>query len=78
MLDNPRRLSTDKDIIVDRSTDIEGFIDKAGTVFPFIRVDEQIRNGSNDIENRYSFRQGQGTGNNKTTAGLLESHTGDG
>lgn len=53
MLDNPRRLSTDKDIIVDRSTDIEGFIDKAGTVFPFIRVDEQIRNGSNDIEKKH-------------------------
>ena len=34
MLDEPKRLSTDIDIIVDRDTDVEGYIEKAGKIFP--------------------------------------------
>lgn len=30
MLDEPRRLSTDIDIIVDHDTDVDGYIEKAG------------------------------------------------
>ncbi len=50
MLDEPRRLSTDIDIIVDRDTDVEGYIEKAGKIFPFVRVEEHKRKGANDIE----------------------------
>ena len=35
LLDNPRRLSTDIDIIVDKDTDVDDYIQKAGTIFPF-------------------------------------------
>lgn len=35
LLDHPRRLSTDIDIVVEPGTDIDGFIRKAGEIFPF-------------------------------------------
>lgn len=53
MLEEPRRLSTDIDIIVDRHTDIDGYIEKAGKIFPFISVEEQKRKGANSIEKRH-------------------------
>lgn len=34
LLDHPRRLSTDIDIIVDKDTDLDDYISKAGTIFP--------------------------------------------
>ena len=40
MLDEPRRLSTDIDIIVDRDTDVDGYVEKAGKIFPFVRVED--------------------------------------
>ncbi|MDO4283906.1 MAG: nucleotidyl transferase AbiEii/AbiGii toxin family protein [Eubacteriales bacterium] len=53
LLKEPRRLSTDIDIIVDRDTDIDGYIEKAGRIFPFINVKEHKRKGANDIEKRH-------------------------
>lgn len=53
MLDEPRRLSTDIDIIVDRDMDIDGYIEKARKIFPFIRAEEHKRKGANDIEKRH-------------------------
>ncbi len=53
MLDEPRRLSTDIDIIVDRDTDVDGYIGKAGKIFPFVSVEEHKRKGANDIEKRH-------------------------
>ncbi len=53
MLDEPRRLSTDIDIIVDRDTDVDGYIDRAGKKFPFVSVEENKRKGANDIEKRH-------------------------
>lgn len=53
MLDEPRRLSTDIDIIVDRDTDVDSYIEKAGKVFPFVNVEEHKRKGANDIEKRH-------------------------
>ena len=38
MLDEPRRLSTDIDIIVDRDTDVDGYIEKAGKIFPGMSI----------------------------------------
>lgn len=53
LLDNPGRLSTDIDIIVEPGTDIDSFIQEAGEVFPFRSVEENIRKGLNDIEKRH-------------------------
>ncbi|MDO4809181.1 MAG: nucleotidyl transferase AbiEii/AbiGii toxin family protein [Eubacteriales bacterium] len=53
LLNEPRRLSTDIDIIVDRGTDVDGYIEKAGRIFPFVSVEEHKRKGANDIEKRH-------------------------
>ena len=53
MLENPRRLSTDIDIIVDRGTEVDEYIDRAGKIFPFVSVEENKRKGVNDIEKRH-------------------------
>ena len=53
LLDHPIRLSTDIDIIVDPGTDVESYIDQAGTIFPFLRKEEDIRKGRNNIEKRH-------------------------
>lgn len=53
LLDHPRQLSTDIDIIVDKDTDVDDYISKAGTIFPFLSVEEHKRKGANDIEKRY-------------------------
>ena len=53
MLEHPRRLSTDIDIIVEPGTDIDDYISKAGDIFPFIDAEEHIRIGQNNIEKRH-------------------------
>lgn len=53
LLEQPRRLSTDIDIIVAKDTDIDDYINKVGTIFPFIRVEENRRKGANAIEKRH-------------------------
>ncbi|MCD8073443.1 MAG: nucleotidyl transferase AbiEii/AbiGii toxin family protein [Lachnospiraceae bacterium] len=53
LLDRPRRLSTDIDIIVEPGTDIDEYIRKAGEIFPFLDVEEHVRVGKNDIEKRH-------------------------
>ena len=53
LLQQPRRLSTDIDIIVEPDTDVEDYIEKAGTIFPFVSVEEHKRKGVNDIEKRH-------------------------
>ena len=39
LLNEPRRLSTDIDIIVDHETDVDRYIEKAGRIFPFVSVE---------------------------------------
>lgn len=53
LLDHPIRLSTDIDIIVDPGIDVESYIEQAGTIFPFLRKEEDIRKGRNNIEKRH-------------------------
>lgn len=53
LLSEPRRLSTDIDIIVEPGTDIDGFIQRAGVVFPFKRVEEHLREEKIGIEKRH-------------------------
>ncbi|MFI3201902.1 MAG: nucleotidyl transferase AbiEii/AbiGii toxin family protein [Eubacteriales bacterium] len=53
LLEYPQRLSTDIDIIVEPGTDVEEYIRKAAEIFPFVRYQEQIRIGKNNIEKRH-------------------------
>ena len=53
LLKQPRRLSTDIDIIVEPETDVDSYIAKAGKIFPFISAEEQNRKGVNAIEKRH-------------------------
>lgn len=53
LLDSPRRLSTDIDIVVAPNTDLDKYLDKAAEIFPFQKVDEQKRVGKNKIIKRH-------------------------
>ena len=53
ILDKPARLSTDIDILVEPGTSVDGYIDKASRVFPFLKKDEDIRKGKNGIVKRH-------------------------
>ena len=50
LLDKPKRFSTDIDIVVEPGTDIDSYIEKAKTVFPFYDKEEDVRKGKNHIE----------------------------
>lgn len=49
LLDNPYRLSTDIDIVVAPNIEIENYLDEVAKIYPFIRREEQIRKGRNNI-----------------------------
>ena len=53
LLPEPKRLSTDIDIVVEPGTDISDYIDKASHIFPFTDMEEQERVGKNNIVKRH-------------------------
>lgn len=53
ILDNPMRLSTDIDIIVEPNYEIDTFIEKASKIFPFKRKEESVRKTNKDISKRH-------------------------
>lgn len=53
LLKEPKRFSTDIDIIVPPVTDIDDYIAKAGKIFPFFHVEENFRAKKNNIEKRH-------------------------
>lgn len=53
LMDPPRRLSTDIDIIAEPGTDLDAYLGKASEIFPFKDVAEQKRFGKNNIEKRH-------------------------
>ncbi|MCD8053922.1 MAG: nucleotidyl transferase AbiEii/AbiGii toxin family protein [Lachnospiraceae bacterium] len=53
LLEHPRRLSTDVDIIMEPGTDIDGYLELASEIFPFKRQEEQIRVGKNNVVKRH-------------------------
>ncbi len=55
LLEHPRRLSTDIDIIVNRGLDIKNYLERAGRLFPFLRVEEHRRKEGKDID-KHHFR----------------------
>ena len=55
LLDKPMRLSTDIDVLVEPGYNVDNFIMKASTIFPFIRKEESIRKTNKNIEKRHFF-----------------------
>lgn len=53
LMESPRRLSTDIDIIVRPDTDLDEYLAKAAVIFPFHQVEEQKRVGKNNIVKRH-------------------------
>lgn len=53
LLKQPGRLSTDIDIVVAPGTDVDHYLEEAGKIFPFEKVEQQIRKGTNSIEKRH-------------------------
>lgn len=72
LLDNPKRLSTDIDIIVEPEVDVLKYIEQAGKLFPFISYEEDIRRGRNNIEKRHFEFTYNSPVNNKPLVILLD------
>lgn len=72
LLDNPKRLSTDIDIIVEPGTDVLKYIEQAGKLFPFVSYEEDVRKGRNNIEKRHFEFSYHSPINNKTLVILLD------
>lgn len=53
LLKQPRRLSSDIDIMVEPGISVDSYIKKAAEIFPFIRYEEQKRTGKNHIMKRH-------------------------
>ena len=53
LLEHPRRLSTEIDIIVDPDTDVDRYLKEAAEIFPFLHSEEQMRKGRNAIVKRH-------------------------
>ena len=53
LLNDPKRLSTDIDIIVEPCIDLDEYLRKAEQIFPFKHMEENKRKGRNKIEKRH-------------------------
>lgn len=53
LFDVPKRLSTDADILVSKGCDIDSFINKVGTIFPFTSVSESVRRTNKNISKKH-------------------------
>ena len=53
LLDEPRRFSTDIDIIVPIGTEIEKYLETTAKIWPFIKMTEHIRKIESNIEKRH-------------------------
>lgn len=53
LLDKPKRLSTDIDIIVEPGVQVDKYLEKISKAFPFKYHEEQIRSAKSDIEKRH-------------------------
>jgi hypothetical protein len=53
LLDHPKRISTDIDIVVAPDSDLDSYITQAAAIFPFTSKEEQHRAGTNGIVKRH-------------------------
>lgn len=73
LLENPLRLSTDIDIIVEPGTNLLQYIFKISKTYPFIRYEEVVRKDSNNIfKNHFKFFYKSLINNNKEASILLD------
>lgn len=76
MLDDPRRLSTDIDIIVEPGTNIDEYIEQAGRIFPFVRCCICILGRGSIREEEYKlFSDGIGAIQNHIFKGRINGET---
>jgi len=53
LLESPRRFSTDIDIVVAPSVEIDKYLTTAATIWPFIEINEHLRNVMTQIDKRH-------------------------
>lgn len=53
LLEKPFRISTDIDIIVEPSCDVQPYLREAAVIYPFLHLEEQVRVGKNDIVKKH-------------------------
>ena len=53
LLDHPMRLSTDVDLLLPTGYDLDGYLEKAATIFPFLRKEEDVRKSNKAITKRH-------------------------
>ena len=53
LFDAPKRLSTDVDILVNPGCDIDHYVNKASTIFPFVSVNESVRVSNKNIAEKH-------------------------
>jgi len=53
LMEKPRRFSTDIDIVVPPGVEVEGFLENAAMIWPFIRMSEHVRKAVANIEKRH-------------------------
>ena len=53
LFDVPKRLSTDVDILVDKDCDINYYVDKVSSIFPFTSVSESLRTTNKSISKKH-------------------------
>ena len=70
---NPRRLSTDIDIIVDPEFDVEKFVKEAAKIYPFVSYEESVRKTNKSISKKhYRFNYNSILREGKETQILLD------
>ena len=53
LMEQPRRFSTDIDIVVNPDIKVEKYLDAAATIWPFLKMTEHVRNATANIEKRH-------------------------
>ncbi len=53
LFDLPKRLSTDVDILVNKDCDIDSYINKVASIFPFTSVSESVRTTNKSISKKH-------------------------
>jgi len=53
LMEKPRRLSTDIDIVCEPGMDIDGYLAQAAVIWPFVKITEHIREKQSGIEKRH-------------------------
>ena len=72
IMDKPRRFSTDIDIIVSPGTDVEGYLERAAVIWPFMQMKEDVRSENSGVEKRHFRFTYTSPLNNKENSTLID------